>query len=151
MTRGPLPKKAIAAALEIAASRGAVLDITEFAESRQDFLLFTPGCTIFVRIKRIRARIVDPDQIGEIFRDDVRESRLIIQTPVISRQLWTLSPWGRWQYFVILDDRITEIRRDGMPEVPAAAGDGARQIPAGVPPATAGMGAPASPPTVAPG
>lgn len=151
MTRGPLPKKAIAAAQEIAASRGTVLDLPELAETRQDFVLFRPDCTVFVRIKRIRTRITNPEEIGRMFRDDVLLSRNIPLTPTVSRQIWTLSPWGRWQYFAILNDRIIGVRRDGTPVLPAAADAGSGPARAGVSPAHAGTGVPSNPPTVAPG
>jgi hypothetical protein len=169
MTRGPLPKKAIVAAQERAALRGTVLDARELGESHYDLILFNCGCTVFVRVKRIRTHVTEPGEIEAMFREDVIQVRRVPKTPVVSREIWVLSPWGCWQYFQVIDDRIVEIRRDGAPVMPAVPdagakpvpaetpvvpdvlGTGMEQAPAGTPPAPAGAGIQSSSPTVVPG
>ena len=115
MTRGPRPLMAIRGAQEIACRRGVVLDNPVMKGSHYDFILFTTGCTVFVRVKRIRTHISNPEEIAMMFREEVLQIRRIPKTAVISREIWVLSPWRMWQYFQILDDRIVEIRSDGEP------------------------------------
>lgn len=118
MTRGPVPKKAIAAAVKVAESRGEVMDMAEFTDSHLDFILFLTRCTVLVRVRRIRAHVTGPEEIDRLFHEDVLGCRRIPQTPVVSREIWVLTPWSCWQFFRILDDRIIEIRRDGTPVLP---------------------------------
>lgn len=151
MTRGPLPKKAIVAAQELAASRGTVLDAMVFEESHFDFILFNQGCTVFIRVKRIRTHVTEPGEIDAMFREDVIQIRRVPKTPVVSREIWVLSPWGCWQYFLVLDDRIVETRRDGTPVMPAVPDAGAKPVPAGTPPSPTGAGIQGSSPTGVPG
>ncbi len=115
MTRGPQPLMAIRDAQEIASRRGVVLDKPALKASHYDFILLTSASTIFVRIKRIRTHVSNPQEIAMMFWEEVLQIRRIPKTAVISREIWVLSPWNMWQYFQILDDRIVEIRCDGQP------------------------------------
>ena len=115
MTRGPQPLMAIRGAQEIAYRRGALLEKPVLQRSHYDFILFTAGCTVFVRVKRIRTHVSNPLDIAMMFREDIQQIRRIPKTAVISREIWVLSPWKTWQYFQILDDRIVEVRCDGQP------------------------------------
>lgn len=115
MTRGPQPLMAIGLAHEIARQRGVVLDKAFKQKSHYDFILFTTCFTVFVRVKRIRAHLSNPQDIAMMFSEEILQIRRIPKTPVVSREIWVLSPWKTWQYFQILDDRIVEIRCDGQP------------------------------------
>ena len=115
MTRGPLPQKAISKAQDIAIKRGNIMSAEEVKESHHDFTIFGPRCTVYVRVKRIRTHVTNPQEIVELFNEDVHMIRRVPLTPVIAREIWTLSPWDCWQYFLVLDDRIIEIHRDGTP------------------------------------
>jgi hypothetical protein len=110
---------AIRGAQEIACRRGVVLDRAVILRSHYDFILFTAGCTVFVRIKRIRTHISNPLEIARMFNEEIQQLRRIPKTAVISREIWVLSPWKTWQYFQILDDRIVEVRCDGQPVLQA--------------------------------
>lgn len=118
MTRGPPPLKAIAKAMAVAAQQGPVMNNPALARSRYGFVIFRNDRTAFVRIKRIRAHVSDPKEILLLFRTDVLQLRMLPKTPVNSREIWTLSPWNVWQFFVIEDDRITEARYEVPPELP---------------------------------
>ena len=115
MTRGPQPLMAIHGAQEIACRRGAVLDKPVLQRSHYDFIVFTAGVTVFVRVKRIRTHISSPQEIARMFSEEIRQLRRIPETPVVSREIWVLSPWKTWQYFQIPDDQIVEVRCDGQP------------------------------------
>jgi len=117
MTRGPPPLKAIAKAKAIAIQQGPIMNNPALARSRYGFVIFRRDRITFVRIKRIRAHVCEPDEILLLFRTDVIQLRMLPKTPVISREIWTLSPWNAWQFFVIEDDQITEIRYEVPPEL----------------------------------
>jgi len=108
MTRGPQPLMAIAGAQEIAKQRGVVLDKSAIQRSHYNFVLFTTGCTVFVRVRRIRTHISNPQEIERMFSEEVQQLRTVPKTPVVSREIWVVSPWKTWQYFHISDERIVE-------------------------------------------
>jgi len=122
MTRGPLPKKAITKARVIATGRGILLDTGDLEESHYEFSLFCPGSTVYVHIRRIRKHVATPEDIKREFGEDIGRIRRVPETPVASREIWVLSPWGIWQFFRIYNDCIVEIRRDGLPVIGPAPG-----------------------------
>jgi hypothetical protein len=139
MTRGPLPAKAIRKAITIAAGRGIVMERDLFQRSRLGFILFCPTLTVFVGIRRTRFHLTDPEDCVAEYRMDILYLRRVPLTGAVARELWLLSPWGTWQYFRILDDRVIEIRSNGTPmlrEGPSsfvsAMGEG---VPTGISPA----------------
>ena len=115
MIRGPLPHEAIRQARRLASERGTVMDRDLFQRARLGFIIFCMSLTVFVRIRRSRSHILRPEDLAAAFPADVRLLRNIPLTAVVARELWLLAPWGTWQYFRILDDRIIEIRSDGVP------------------------------------
>jgi len=151
MTRGPLPKKAINKAQENAMRRGRVLSVDEMKESHYDFTIYGSCCTVYVRIKRIRTHVATPEDIGKDFDEDVRMIRRIPMTPVVAREIWALTPWGCWQYFLIPDDRIVEIHRDGTPVVLTEPTGETKLAQAGTSRISARTGIPASSPAGMPG
>lgn len=115
MTRGPVPAEAIRKAITIAEGRGIVLERDLFQRSRLGFILFCPSLTVFVAVRRTRTHLTGPEECAAEYRTEILYLRRVPQTGVVARELWLLSPWGTWQYFRILDNRVIEIRRDGMP------------------------------------
>ncbi|MCK9579163.1 MAG: hypothetical protein M0Q92_01785 [Methanoregula sp.] len=115
MTKGPQPLRAIGRAKKIAVMLGEVRDDRELGRSRYSFMLSRENCTVFVRVKRVRTHICDPQEIQRLFRQDILQLRTIPKTPVQSREIWTLSPWGTWQFFRVENDRLVEVRYDGVP------------------------------------
>ena len=123
MTRGPLPAEAIRKAITTAAGRGIVLERELFQKSRLGFILFCLGLTVFVAVRRTRYRLSSPEDCAAEYRMDILHLRRVPLTGVVARELWLLSPWGTWQYFRVLDDRVIEIRSNGMPMLQGGAGD----------------------------
>jgi hypothetical protein len=68
MTREPQPLMAIVTAQEISSRRGAVLDKTAIQRSNYNFILVIAGCTVFVRVRRIRTHISNPQEIERMFK-----------------------------------------------------------------------------------
>ncbi|NLD57766.1 MAG: hypothetical protein GX651_06510 [Methanomicrobiales archaeon] len=118
MTRGPPPLKAIAKAKKIAALQGEVMNNPALARWRYGLVVFREDRTAFVRIKRIRAHVTDPAEILLLFKTDVLQLRMLPETPVTSREIWTLSPWNTWQFFIIGNNEITEVRYEVPLELP---------------------------------
>ena len=56
-----------------------------------------------------------PEDCAAEYRLDLLRLRRIPLNGANARELWLLTPWGTWQYFRILDDRVIEIRADGTP------------------------------------
>jgi hypothetical protein len=105
-------------ALEIAHQRGAVVDKAGVLGSHYDFIVFEKRCTVFVRVKRCRSHISNPQEIARLFNEEILQLLGVPKTAIVSREIWVLSPWKIWQYFQVLDDRIVEIRYDGQPVLP---------------------------------
>lgn len=114
MTRGRPPLAARRVAEEIAGQRGVVLDAAGVQATSYDFILFCSSCSVFVRVKRIRMHISNPLDIARMFREEILLLRRLPETAVVSRELWVVSPWGLWQYFLISDDSVVEIRCNGQ-------------------------------------
>nr|WP_319376572.1 hypothetical protein [uncultured Methanoregula sp.] len=138
MTRGPVPVVAIRQAVRNAADRGTILDRDQLREFRAELTLFCTWITVFVRVRRSRQHILTPDDCSAKFKSEIHGLRRVPLTSVTARELWLLSPWDTWQYFRILDDRVIEIRRDGVPLLLGGAGEPAhptveRNDPAGPP------------------
>jgi hypothetical protein len=129
MTRGPKPHQAIQEAQQAAAGRGVVMDATGITGSLSDLVVFPPTVVVFVRVKRIRTHITDPKNVEEEFRQEVLQLRQLPQTTVVSREIWVLTPWKKWQYFRILDDRLVEIRCDGSPVLQTGPGPDEKKPP----------------------
>lgn len=142
MTRGPLPAVAIRKAITASAGRGIVIERDLFERSRLGFILICPGLTGFVQVRRTRCHLISPEDCAAEYRRDILYLRRIPLTGVLARELWILTPWGSWQYFRVLDDRVIEIRNDGIPlvehgaNIPVAAngeGDRAGKSPSDTP------------------
>jgi hypothetical protein len=89
-----------------------VLDAAGMGASRFDFILFVRERVTFVRVKRSHSRISATQELSILFSSEIAGLRKVPLTPVVSRELWVLLPWGTWQYFCIGDDAVTEIRDD---------------------------------------
>lgn len=76
---GTPPLMAIAGAQEIACRRGVVLDKTVIQRSPYDFILFIAGCTVFVRVKRIRTHISNPQEIARMFCEEIQQLRTVLK------------------------------------------------------------------------
>ena len=117
MNPGPEPREAIREAIKNALARGTALDRDQLLEARIQFILFCTGLTVFVLVRRTRVHITSPEDCAAEYWRDILRLRRVPLTGVVARELWLLNPWGTWQYFRILDDRVIEIRADGTPMV----------------------------------
>lgn len=115
MTRGRPSFQAIEQAAGIAAKRGMVIEINPLKKSPFDLYVIRSNDIVAVKAKRIRSRIREPKEISAKFKNEIAEIRTQQLPSLVQREFWTLAPWGTWQFFLILDDRIIEISPDGAP------------------------------------
>ncbi|MDO9326306.1 MAG: hypothetical protein Q7T80_15250 [Methanoregula sp.] len=113
MTRGRPPTIAIKDALWCARMRGNVVELPESVRLPVDFFIIAMKMTIFVKVKRVRARIDGGEDAAIQFRPVIRRLRLFPQSPAALVELWVLSSCRTWQFFRILPEGILEIRPDG--------------------------------------
>jgi hypothetical protein len=99
-----------------AARQGTVLDAPGMVGIHADCTLFLRQQVVFIRVKRGRSLIRSPQELVILFSSEIALLRTVPLTPVVSRQVWVLLPWGTWQYFSIFDDRIVEIHPDTINE-----------------------------------
>ena len=80
-----------------------------------DLMIYCAMFIIFVKVKRVQARIDGPEQAEWEFRRLIRDLRMLPPSPVAVLELWVISSHKTWQHFLILPDRVIEIRGDGTP------------------------------------
>ncbi|MGD0079575.1 MAG: hypothetical protein ABSB80_02865 [Methanoregula sp.] len=79
--------------------------------------VYSRGCPIgiFSGVRELTNWVHQAPNYKSVCKQDILHLRRVPLTGVIARELWLLSPWGTWQYFRILNDRLIEIRADGTP------------------------------------
>jgi hypothetical protein len=120
MTRGCRPLKAIVEAEQIALGRGAV-HLTPCGRTNPfDLIIFEEQRVVFVRVKRSVFHFTTPFEILNQYRSDAGRLHNIPLTAVSARELWVRTPRGKWQFFLIRQDSVLEVQREGMliPRVP---------------------------------
>ena len=113
MTRGRPPKKAATEALPCAERRGSVVELPGTSGIPYDLMIFSPLSIVFVKVKRMRARVQGPLDAESKYSSEIRALRVLPESPVAIKELWVLSSHAVWQYFRIFPDRVVEIRSDG--------------------------------------
>ena len=115
MTRGRPSLQAIDEAAVIAAKRGAVIVSEPLKKSPFDLYVIRPNDNVAIKVKRIRSHIQGPKEISLTFRYEIAEIRSKQLPVMVQREFWTLTPWGTWQFFLVLDDWIVEVSSNGDP------------------------------------
>jgi hypothetical protein len=109
MRRGPLPKKAITAALRAAMARGLVSLCRRGRDCTCDIVLHEPAITrdIIVGLSR---RLHGPlAEIEYQFAEPLARFRLVPDNPCRSRELWACSPYGVLRFFRVLQAGLVEL------------------------------------------
>ena len=115
MTRGRPPLQAQKDAVPIAGKRGEVWPYQPKSGSTCDFTIMSPGRVAFVCVKHIRRLRCTPVELTRKFSETITSLQLIVDSPVISRELWIRSPRGVWRFFRINNESFTELGNDGAP------------------------------------
>ncbi|PKL58551.1 MAG: hypothetical protein CVV34_01710 [Methanomicrobiales archaeon HGW-Methanomicrobiales-5] len=138
MTRGRPSLQAIGQAAGIAAKRGVVIVIDPSKKSPFDLYFIRSQDIVAAKVKRARSRIREPKEIAVRFKSEIAEIRTQQLPSLVQREFWTLAPWGSWQFFLILNDRIIEISTDGAP-IRSSLQDQEKPAPPGPPSALQGV------------
>jgi hypothetical protein len=115
MTRGRPSLRAIEEGVGVAAKRGVVIEINPLKKSPFDLYIIRPNDVVAVKVKRVRSCIRETKEVSMMFKSEITEIRTQQLPTLVQRELWILAPWGTWQFFLIMDDRIIEISADGVP------------------------------------
>jgi hypothetical protein len=119
MTRGRPSLRAIEEGVGVAAKRGIVIEINPLKKSPFDLYIIRSNDVVAVKVKRVRSCIREPKEVSMMFKNEITEIRTQQLPILVQREFWTLAPWGAWQFFLILNDGITEIFVDGAPVRPS--------------------------------
>lgn len=115
MTRGRPSSQAIEKAAGIAAKRGMVIEINPKKKSPVDLYVVRSNDIVAIKAKRVRSRIREPKDIAMMFKNEIADIRALPLPPLVQCEIWTLAPWGTWQFFLITDTGIIELSPDGDP------------------------------------
>jgi len=115
LSRGPLPKRALAAAIPLAEKRGKVHIVRQGPENLYDFEIVSVVPIAFVRVKRAERILATLQEIAQDFHDAIVRLRLVASSAAISRELWLRSKHGTWRFFRVMSDGIIELGQDGEP------------------------------------
>jgi hypothetical protein len=135
-SRGRPPLKALSEAVGIAAGRGEVILLPGGRSDAFDIIICEKFRTIFVRIRRTDLHFMYALEVLEKYRYDIARVHRLPLTQVTAREFWLRLKNGTWQFWLITDNGIFEIREDGtyypraklpVPVADEAAGKNARE------------------------
>ena len=123
MSRGRRPLVALSEAVHLAKKRGEVRQFMYEPGMICNFVIYCPGFTAHVRIKRISRVHCSLMWIEGEARDALTELRAIAPGTGISRELWVFLPRGAFRFFRVTETGLVELNRDRtvMPEKTRAA------------------------------
>jgi len=116
MTRGRPPGQALKEAKIIAKRQGKLCENTNGRGVLYDFAIHLARVLIYVRVKRIKREARTIEEIITACTSDIARLRCIPPTAGLIRELWVRTPKGNWRFFALLDDRITEIPPEYLPD-----------------------------------
>lgn len=116
MTRGRPPGQALKEAKVIALRQGKLCENTKGRGLLYDFAIHLALALIYIRVKRIKREARTIEDIIDACASDIARMRRVPPTAGLVRELWVRSPKGEWRFFIVLDDRISEIPPESMPE-----------------------------------
>ena len=115
MTRGPRPHRALAEAIPIAQLRGVVQLAGLSPERIYDISIISRLPIAFIRVMFASRIIGAVSEIGDDFKDEIGQLRIIARDKAVSAELWLRSKHGTWRFFLVTATGLTEIDRDGKP------------------------------------
>ena len=114
MTRGRRPINAIDEAVEIAARRGSVEQVTGKRACAFDLIIIGPDRNMFVKVRRSRAPFTYGREVMNSYQREIASLHQVPLTNGTAREFWVRSPKGSWQFFLVKQDSVLEIRADGL-------------------------------------
>jgi len=115
MTKGPSTGVGLKEARALACRQGQICQNTKGRGILYDFAIYLMLVTIHVRVRRVRAVAISPEDLVARYPRDLARLRRVPATAVSLRELWVRTSTGAWQYFLVLDDQIIEIPAAAIP------------------------------------
>jgi hypothetical protein len=113
VTKGPVPKKAIEAALPVARARGFVILCERHRGSIASFVIAGPDGTAIVYVGRTRLLYNLPGDIEAQFGYGMAGLRRVPPAPGRSCELWACDYYGNLRFFRVVGIGVVEIDMDG--------------------------------------
>ena len=114
MTRGRRPINAINEAVEIATRRGTVEQVTGKRACAFDLIIIGPDRNVFVKVKRSRAPFTYGREVMNSYQREIASLHQVPLTNGTAREFWVRSPKGAWQFFLVRNGSVQEIRADDV-------------------------------------
>ena len=117
MTRGYRPVVAIGEAQKMAVAWGFLLIglVTE-AKLPFDFIIRIDDYTSLVRVKRLKYAAYGIESILVSCAQEIKELREFRIPDAISKELWVRGPDRTWHRYLVLRERIEELKEDEKPQ-----------------------------------
>jgi len=113
MMKGPVPEKAIDAALPIALAQGFVMLCRRHHGSVADFVLAGFGWTAIVCVCRTKRLNELPEELAAQFRSAIAGLGRVPRSPGRSCEIWACDYYGNFRFFRVVGSALVEIGRDG--------------------------------------
>jgi hypothetical protein len=113
VTKGPVPKKAIEAALPVARARGFVILCERHRGSIASFVIAGPGGTAIIYVGRTRLLNNLPGDIEAQFGYGMAGLRRVPPAPGRSCELWACDYYGNLRFFRVVGTGVVEIDMNG--------------------------------------
>jgi len=114
MTRGRRPINAINEAVGIAARRGTVEQVTGKRACAFDLIIIGPDRNVFVKVRRSRAPFTYALEVVNSYQREIASLHQVPLTNGTAREFWIRSPKGTWQFFLVRNGSVQEIRAEDM-------------------------------------
>jgi len=115
MSRGPRPHRALSEAIPIAKERGIVQLAGLSPERIYDISIISKVPVTFARVMFAPSILATILELGDDFKEEIAQLRIIARDAAITAELWTRSRHGTWRFFVVTANTLVEIGRDGKP------------------------------------
>jgi hypothetical protein len=131
MMKGPVPQKAIDAALPLALAQGFVMLCRRHHGSVADFVLAGFGWTAVVCVCRTKRLNELPEDLAAQFRSAIAGLGRVPRSPGRSCEIWACDYYGNFRFFRVVGSLLVEIGRDGrkLQQVAGDAGTGEKPAP----------------------
>ena len=129
MTRGRRPVNAIDEAVEIAARRGSVEQVTGKRACAFDLIIIGPDRIVFVKMRRSRAPFTYAREVTNSYQREIASLHQVPLTSVTAREFWVRSPKGAWQFFLVRNSSVQELPADDVDIPPESLSLRAKDLP----------------------
>jgi hypothetical protein len=113
MSRGPRPHRALEEAIPIAKARGIVQLAMSGPERIFDIAIISKIPVTFARVMFAPGILATIQQLADDFKEEIAQLRIIARDAAITAELWLRSKHGTWRFFLVTQNSLVEIDREG--------------------------------------